>query len=91
MGGANSLYYINNLNGMSKVDRLVTLGGANKLVSSTAPNGIAVTSIYSSSDMIVTNYLSELKGANNIQISGVDHVSLLMNAKVNSLIVQALE
>lgn len=91
MGGSNSLYYINQLKGITKVDKLVTLGGANKLATSTAPNGVSVTSIYSSSDAIVMNSLSELQGANNIQISGVGHVSLLSNDKVNSLILQALE
>ncbi len=92
MGGSNSLYYLTKLNGASKVDKLVTLGGANRLSgTSTAPKGVAVTSIYSSTDMVVMNYLSKLDGANNIQIFGVDHVGLLMNSKVNSLIVQALK
>lgn len=91
MGGSNSLYYSTRLGGANKVDKLVTLGGANRLSGTfTAPKGVAMTSIYSSSDMVVANYLSKIDGANNIQISGVDHVGLLMNSKVNSLIVQAL-
>ncbi|NMM63993.1 alpha/beta fold hydrolase [Clostridium sp. P21] len=91
MGGANSLYYINYLKGVNKVDKLVTLGGANGLVTSTAPKGVAVTSIYSSNDMVVANYLSYLNGANNIRISGVGHIGLLANNTVNTLIVRALK
>ncbi|OOM16119.1 esterase/lipase family protein [Clostridium saccharobutylicum] len=91
MGGANSLYYITKLGGNAKVDKLVTLGGANGLVTSVAPEGVDVTSIYSLNDMIVNNYLSHLQGANNIRIYGVGHIGLLNNGNVNSLIVKALQ
>ncbi|WP_432401592.1 esterase/lipase family protein [Wukongibacter sp. M2B1] len=90
MGGANSLYYIINLKGASKVDKFVTLGGANRLVTSTAPNGVTVTTISSTGDFIVNPILSQLQGANNIIIYGVGHVGLLYNSKVNSLVKDAL-
>ncbi|WP_426445425.1 esterase/lipase family protein [Paenibacillus sp. S-38] len=91
MGGANSLYYILNRSGSSKVDKLITLGGANRLTTSSAPEGVNVTSIYSTSDTIVANYLSILTGANNIQISGVSHIGLIFSSRVNELILTALQ
>lgn len=90
MGGANSLYYILYLDGSSYVDHLVTLGGANRLVTANAPSGVNTTSIYSTGDLIVSNYLSKLNGANNIQISLVTHIGLLFSSEVNKLIVEAL-
>nr|WP_323374352.1 alpha/beta fold hydrolase [Paenibacillus sp. JNUCC-31] len=90
MGGANSLYYILNRGGASKVDKLVTLGGANRLTTTSAPKGITVTSIYSTSDTIVSPLLSRLDGANNIQVSLVSHIGLLFNSRVNALIKTAL-
>ena len=90
MGGANSLYYILNRGGSSKVDKLVTLGGANRLTTTSAPQGVKVTSIYSTSDTIVSPALSRLSGANNIQVSLVSHIGLLFNSRVNALIKTAL-
>ncbi|WP_413035188.1 esterase/lipase family protein [Paenibacillus xylanilyticus] len=90
MGGANSLYYILNRGGLSKVDKLVTLGGANRLTTTSAPQGVEVTSIYSTSDTIVSPALSRLTGANNIQVSLVSHIGLLFNSRVNALIKTAL-
>lgn len=90
MGGANSLYYILNRGGASKVDKLVTLGGANRLTTNTAPQGISVTSIYSLNDTIVSPVLSRLEGATNIPVSLVSHVGLLFNSRVNGLIKTAL-
>ncbi|MFK0521640.1 esterase/lipase family protein [Paenibacillus illinoisensis] len=91
MGGANSLYYILNRGGSTKVDKLVTLGGANRLTTNSAPEGVEVTSIYSTSDMIVSPALSRLSGANNIQVSLVSHIGLLFNSRVNALIKTALD
>jgi triacylglycerol lipase len=90
MGGANSLYYILNRGGIDKVDKLITLGGANRLTTSKAPSGITVTSIYSTSDTIVSPLLSRLDGANNISVNLVSHIGLLYNSRVNALIKAAL-
>ncbi|WP_184181428.1 triacylglycerol lipase [Paenibacillus sp. JGP012] len=90
MGGANSLYYILNRGGIGKVDKLITLGGANRLTTSRAPDGIRVTSIYSTSDTIVSPALSRLDGANNISVNLVTHIGLLYNSRVNALIKAAL-
>ncbi len=91
MGGANSLYYILNYGGASKVDKLITLGGANRLTTNRAPDGVNVTSIYTLNDQIVSNYLSNLDGANNIRIYGVMHIGLLANSTVNGHILDALQ
>ncbi|MDO7908646.1 alpha/beta fold hydrolase [Paenibacillus sp. JX-17] len=90
MGGANSLYYILNRNGGDKVGKLITLGGANRLTTSTAPEGVQVISIYSTSDTIVSPYLSILNGAHNIRVTGVSHIGLIFNSGVNRLISETL-
>lgn len=91
MGGANSLYYILFKGGQGKVEKLITLGGANRLVTFQAPSGVSVTSIYSSADTIVYPSLSMLNGAKNIQVNFVNHVGLLANNQVNLKILQALK
>ncbi|MET1029345.1 esterase/lipase family protein [Domibacillus tundrae] len=95
MGGPNALTYILN-GGGSKVNDVVTFGSPNKMVTSKAPVGtdpthkILYTSIYSTNDYVVNNWLSPLQGAKNVQISGADHLSMLMNSKVNELIKEGL-
>lgn len=91
MGGSNTLRYLTQLNGVDKVDKVITLGGANRLGASSVPNGVDFTSIYSSSDLIVANSLSRISGANNIHVTGVTHLLLLTNNRIQNLIIEALE
>ncbi|TSB47729.1 esterase/lipase family protein [Alkalicoccobacillus porphyridii] len=91
MGGSNTLRYLTQLDGVGNVDKVITLGGANRLGASSVPAGVDFTSIYSSSDLIVANSLSRITGANNIHVTGVTHLGLLTNNRVQSLIIEALE
>ncbi len=91
MGGANTLRYLTQLGGVEHVDKVITLGGANRLGASSVPDGVSFTSIYSSSDLIVANSLSRIDGANNIHVPGVTHLLLLTNNRVQDLIIEALE
>lgn len=96
MGGANTLFYLKNLGGNGKVEHVVTLGGANRLGATDIIQGfdpyhpILYTSIYSTGDQIVANGLSKLKGAENVELQGIGHVSLLNNEEVNQRIVAGL-
>ena len=91
MGGSNTLRYLTQLGGVDHVDKVITLGGANRLGASSVPAGVDFTSIYSSSDLIVSNSLSRITGANNVHITGVTHLGLLTNSRVQNLIIEALE
>lgn len=91
MGGSNTLRYLTQLGGVDQVDKVITLGGANRLGASSVPAGVDFTSIYSSSDFIVSNSLSRITGANNIHVTGVSHLGLLTNSRVQSLITEALQ
>ena len=73
MGGANTMYFIKNLGGETKVSNVVTLAGANGLTTNQAINGpgdnkIRYTSIYSLSDGVVAANLSYLNGGKNIRL-----------------------
>lgn len=96
MGGANTMYFIKNLGGNTKVANVVTLAGANGLTTNQAINGpgeenkIKYTSMYSYSDGIVIPTLSYLNGAKNIEIPFVTHIQFLYNTQVNQYIKDAL-
>ncbi|WP_208591462.1 esterase/lipase family protein [Gracilibacillus suaedae] len=90
MGGANTLRYLTRLGGVDKVDKVITLGGANRLGATSVPSGVDFTSIYSSSDSIVSISLSRISGADNIHVSGVSHLRLLTSSRVQDLIVESL-
>ncbi|MEN8906200.1 MAG: alpha/beta fold hydrolase [Clostridiales bacterium] len=90
MGGANSLYYIVNKNGADKVDKVVTLGGANGLTTSRVPAGIELTSITGTADTIVASSLSNISGADTISVPGASHIGLLTNSTVKKDIVDIL-
>jgi triacylglycerol lipase len=91
MGGANSLYYIINHEAGDKVNNLVTLGGANRLTTSKVPEGITLTNIMGSSDMIVNSSLSKISGSVDVTVNGVTHIGLLTNSKVKDEILKALQ
>ncbi|MFD2654754.1 hypothetical protein ACFSUP_01420 [Gracilibacillus thailandensis] len=73
-----------------KVDKVITLEGANRLGATSVPSEVDFTSIYSSSDSIVSISLSRISGADNIHVSGVSHLRLLTSSRVQDLIVESL-
>lgn len=90
LGGGNSFNYIKKYSAGNKVDKIVTLGGANKLAGITAvPDGVVCTSIVGTMDYIVARPLSTLQGATMVSIN-TDHISMLFNNQVNQEIVKAL-
>lgn len=96
MGGANTMYFIKNLGGETKVSNVVTLAGANGLTTNQAINGpgednkIKYTSIYSLSDGVVAANLSYLNGGKNIRLPGITHLQFLYNNQVNQYIKDGL-
>ncbi|MCG7337760.1 triacylglycerol lipase [Staphylococcus sp. ACRSN] len=96
MGGANTMYFIKNLGGETKVSNVVTLAGANGLTTNQAINGpgednkIKYTSIYSLSDGVVATTLSYLNGGKNIRLPGITHLQFLYNNQVNQYIKDGL-
>lgn len=90
LGGGNSFNYIKKYSAGDKVDKIVTLGGANTLAGIYAvPNGVNCTSIVGTLDFIVMRPLSTLQGAKMVTVT-TDHISMLYNTRVNQEIVKAL-
>lgn len=90
LGGGNSFNYIKKNSAGNKIDKVITLGGANRLAGITAvPAGVVCTSIVGTMDYIVAKPLSTLQGAKMVSVN-TDHITMLFNNQVNQEIVKAL-
>jgi triacylglycerol lipase len=90
LGGGNSFNYIKKYSAGNKIDKIVTLGGANKLAGIAAvPNGVECTSIVGTMDFIVARPLSTLQGAKMVTVN-TDHITMLFNNQAHKEIVKAL-
>jgi len=97
-GGLNLYDYMRFDNGPNRVRNWISLGGVNQYSCSTNPpsdptpgSQTLYTSIYSTSDELVTPELAMIEGARNIAVESVSHFTLTFDAGVFSHVLEALQ